>query len=70
MKEREEAALFILDCPLDEIGGTILTVVEKHQYKTITTQQAIEEMVNNFGPFLDKFIENQKQLLSEFVEFV
>lgn len=70
MKERKEAALFLLNCPLDEIGGSILTVVEKHRYKTVTTEQAIEEMVNKFGSFLDKFIENQKQIMSDFLEFV
>lgn len=59
------AAEFLLECPpLEEINGSIVDVIERYRYKTITRPEALTLMLGDHYKYLTKFRDTQ-QMLSE-----
>lgn len=62
--ELTEACHFLLDHPpLEEIGGTIVDVIERYRFKTITKQQAEHQMLREHNTYLSKFVKEKELLL-------
>lgn len=54
----EETALFLLKYPpIDEIGGTIVEVIDQYRYGTITEKQALNIVIDYHKPLLQKYID-------------
>jgi hypothetical protein len=59
-----EASHFLLDHPpLDEIGGSIMDVIESYRYKTITKKQAEQQMLTEHYPYLSRYVKDRDLIL-------
>jgi hypothetical protein len=63
-EELLEAARFLLDHPpLDEIGGSIVDVIERYRYKALTKEQAETQMISNHYSYLSKYVKDRELVL-------
>ena len=59
-QELLEASCFLLDYPpFDEIGGSVVEVVESYRYKMITKDQAVQQMLSEHYPYLSRYIKDK-----------
>jgi len=62
-EELIKASHFLLDHPpLEEIGGKITGIIEDYRYKLLTKQQAEQQMLREYHPFLSKFIKEMDSI--------
>lgn len=65
IEEYQDVAFFLLQHPpLDEIGGSVVEVVEKHRYGCLTKEEASKIIIQKYKTFLDKYINSSDELYS------